>query len=165
LKRYLLYIIFILLSILSGYSQTARVTVTRGSRVQFVFESYNDIANGKTLGSGSTGYTTINVYYRNPAASATWYLNIRSNYAAFQPDYGTTTLPLSYMTMEVYLDGGYINDYTLTSTDQEIATATGDYTAGVNHAVTVTYHFAESGELMGVNSDNFSTDLIITLHD
>lgn len=149
----------------SGYSQTARVTITRGSSVQFIFESYHDIANGKTLGSGSTGYTTIDVYYRNSTSPATWYLNIRSNNTNFQPDFGTTTLPLNYMTMDVYLDGGITGNYTLTSLDQQIATATGNYSAGVNHAVTITYHFAESGGLIGVNSDNFSTDLIITLHD
>lgn len=146
------------------YSQ-GKLSIKKGSSVQFIFESFRDIENGKTLGSGTIGYTTIEVSYQQLVNPSSWVLDIRANSASFLPDYGATSIDLNEMTMDVYLDNVFTGNYILTTLDQTIATATGDYSAEVKHTITITYHFAEPNGLIGFNSDFFSNDLIITFHN
>lgn len=141
---------------------SAKIDGIKGTRVIFYFESIKDIQNGKTLGSGPSGFTEFDIYYKNPIIG-TWELYVKALSSNLDPDYGATTLSLSVLKLYTYLDGVYYNTITLTDADQLIATATNDYTAGGSHTITIVYECATGGELFGLNTDIFRTDLNFTL--
>jgi hypothetical protein len=136
--------------------------MVKGTRVVFNFESFKDIKNGKTLGTPPSGFTEVQIYYKHESING-WVLKVRSNEAALNPDYGAASLPLSIIEMHTYLDGVFYNTTTLSNADQIISNAMGDYTGGGTHTVTIVYDCAKMGELMGMETDVFTTDLVITL--
>jgi len=141
---------------------SARVSMIKGTRIVFNFETFKDIKEGKTLGTPPSGFTEIKVYYKHSEIQG-WILSVRSNESALNPSYGSTSLPLDIIEMRTYLDGVPYNTVLLSDVDQVICRATGDYTMGGTHVITIVYDCAKNGELMGMETDVFTTDLVITL--
>jgi hypothetical protein len=165
-KRIFLFFLLIVVCTLSNAQNTAILSILRNPTVEFIFKSFTDISSGKTLGNGSIGHTKFQVYIEHTDNPTTWYLDVMSNSASLIADFGTPDLDLNEITMDVYLDGVLqVNNQILTQIDQTIVSLTEDCTAGVTHEVTITYHCAESGDLMGRYSDIFYTDLIFNLHN
>lgn len=154
------------ISVLSNAQDIALLSILRNPSVDFIFKSYSDVSSGKTLGNGALGFTKFSVYVEHSVNPTTWYLDVMANTATLIADFGTTDLDLSEITMDVYLDGApQATNVILTALDQTLITVSEDCTAGVTHEVTITFHCAEPGGLMGRNSDIFNTDLIFNLHN
>jgi hypothetical protein len=138
--------------------ESAKIYGIKGTRIIFNFESIKDIQNGKTLGTGPSGFTEFDIYFLHPTIG-TWELYVKALTSTLDPDYGAATVSLSAIKLYTYLDGVYYNTITLSDAEQLIATATNDYTAGGSHTITIVYECATGGELFGLNTDIFRTDL------
>lgn len=163
--RKFIYLLLGVCLINTGHCQTAQLDIIRGGSVEFIFESYNDISSGKTLGTGATGFTNLRAYINHSTVPTIWSLDVRANSATLVADYGGPDLALNEIVMDVYLDGVLNGSYTLTNLDQTIVSVSEDCSAGVTHTITITYKCAVPGGLMGRNSDVFWTDLIFNLHN
>lgn len=138
----------------------------------FIFEdSFNEIKNGKTLGTAPNGYTRFKVNYKQDTdfSSVGWVLTVRANTSSLFPDYGLEMLDLSSINLYTYLDGVYQSTITLSNTNQIIATKNISYPPLValpeshSNEITIVYDCGTSGELWGLLDDNFTTDLIFNV--
>lgn len=171
MKRSVLIIVFFKIYF-SCFSQTnINLTVFEGSRVEFNFDSYNDIVNGRTLGTPPNGFTRIQIKYKQDVdfSSNGWVLTVRSNDANLYPDFGSDALDLSSINLYTYLDGIYQSTITLSSANQVIATKNISYPpvaalpeSHINE-ITIVYDCGKSGELFGFDDEEFRTDLIFNV--
>lgn len=154
------------------FSQTSiKLSVFEGNRVEFNFDSFKDIENGKTLGNAPNGFTRVQVNYKQDVdfSSLGWTLTVRANTSSLFPDYGTSTLDLSTINLYTYLDGIYQSTITLTNTNQVIATKNISYPPIValpqshSNEITIIYDCGTSNEMFGLLTDIFTTDLIFNV--
>jgi len=148
------------------------LSVYEGSSVEFIFEdSYKEISEGKTLGTPPNGFTRFKINYKQDVdfSSLGWTLTVRANTSSLFPDYGTTSLDLSSINLYTYLDGIYQSTISLSNTNQIIATNDISYpplvALPISHSneITIIYDCGTSGELYGLITDIFRTDLIFNV--
>ena len=157
-------IFILLLSFSFCFSQnSARVSVVRGARLIFNFESMDNIQNGRTLGSAPTGFTELELYYKHATING-WNLYVEATTANLEGDYNAVNINLSAINLHVYIDGVFSTTVSLGDVSPIlIGQRNGDYTAGGTHTVTISYDCGLAGELIGLETNTFRTDMNFTL--
>jgi len=165
--RYFL-IFLIIFTYYSAYSQpggnpyTARMVITRGGYVEFMFNSLEKYENGITF----TDYTYIDICFQdpdNPGAGGTkWKLEVMANSASFV---GASALPLNILELDI--SGTPTATYPVTpvaisAVNQVIASDGLQGNESVNR-IKISYQCGFSGILMGKASGYNTVDLIFTL--
>jgi len=165
--RYFL-IFLIIFTYYSAYSQpggnpyTARMVITRGGYVEFMFNSLEKYENGITF----TDYTYIDICFQdpdNPGAGGTkWKLEVMANSASFV---GASALPLNMLELDISGTPTAIYPATpvaISAVNQVIA-SDGLQGNESDNRIKISYQCGVSVNLMGKASGYNTVDLIFTL--
>ncbi len=166
LRYYLIFLI--IFTFYSAYSQpggnpyTARMVITRGGYVEFMFNSLEKYQNGITF----TDYTYIDICFQdpdNPGAGGTkWQLEVMANSATFV---GTSALPLNILELGISVTSPATysaTPFAISSVNQVIVSdgLQGDEN---DNRIKISYRCGDAGSLMGKASGYNTVDLIFTL--
>jgi len=165
LRYYLIFLI--VFTFYSAYSQpggnpyTARMVITRGGYVEFMFNSLEKYENGIKF----TDYTYIDICFQDPdnpgAGGTNWQLEVMANSATFV---GASALPLNML--ELIISGTptatYVATVALSAVNQVIA-YDGLQGNESDNRIKISYECGFSGILMGKASGYNTVDLIFTL--
>jgi hypothetical protein len=148
---------------------TARLTVLTGNQVVFNFNLLSKIENGIILND----WTQLKIEYTDSTASGAegtgWELDVRTNGTYLVSEYGAvTSFTPEYIQLTTSYSGigntaNIVTDHDLSSSDTPIATYNSGSVIGLKGIVTITYKCGTSGQLIGLESNYFSTDLVFTL--
>jgi hypothetical protein len=173
IRKIVFFIIFFISYFQFAYSQyylSGKISILNGTQVAFNFNMLSKIENGITLND----WTQLAIAYTDTTAVGAdgrkWELMVRTDDSYLPSDFGsiTTFSPGFILMTTTYIGDGtvsVVSDQPLSTTDTYIARQTDNATIDVEGTVIITFKCANTGQLIGYESNYFTTDLIFTLKE